>query len=78
VGAASLAASAAPAGLEHSQRIRREALRDPVIFDTCYETFRDAWLGSADGVFADAEIYVQPWGFAPEDIKVPGAYLARA
>ena len=48
-----------------------EALRDPVIFDTCYETFRDAWLGSADGVFADAEIYVQPWGFSPEEIKVP-------
>jgi pimeloyl-ACP methyl ester carboxylesterase len=48
-----------------------EALRDPVIFDACYETFREAWLGSADGVFADAEIYVQPWGFAPEEIKVP-------
>ncbi len=48
-----------------------EALADPAIFDICYDTFREAWSGSADGVFDDAQIYVQPWGFTPEEIKVP-------
>ena len=46
-------------------------LRDPATFNICWENYRDAWLGGADGVFADAEIYAQPWGFAPEEIKVP-------
>ena len=48
-----------------------DALSDPAIFEICYDTFREAWAGSADGVFDDAQIYVQPWGFAPEDIRVP-------
>jgi pimeloyl-ACP methyl ester carboxylesterase len=47
------------------------ALRDPGIFDACYESFREGWLGSADGVFEDAIIYVQPWGFALEEIRAP-------
>ena len=46
-------------------------LRDPTTFGICWENYRDAWLGGADGVFADAEIYAQPWGFAPEEIRVP-------
>lgn len=48
-----------------------KALADPAIFDICYETFREAWLGGSDGVFDDARIYVEPWGFAPEEIRVP-------
>jgi pimeloyl-ACP methyl ester carboxylesterase len=47
------------------------ALADPVLFDNCYDSFRDAWSGSADGVFDDARIYAERWGFAPEEIKVP-------
>ncbi len=46
-------------------------LADPALFDLCYEAFREAWLGSADGVFADAQIYAKQWGFSPEEIKVP-------
>lgn len=48
-----------------------DALADPAIFDICHSTFREAWAGSADGVFDDAQIYAQPWGFAPEEIRVP-------
>ena len=48
-----------------------ETLRDPTTFNICWENQRDAWLGGADGVFADAEIYALPWGFAPEEIRVP-------
>ena len=48
-----------------------DALADPAVFDICHQTFREAWTGSADGVFDDAQIYVQPWGFAPEEIRVP-------
>ena len=48
-----------------------DALSDPAIFEVCYDTFREAWAGSADGVFDDAQIYVQPWGFKPEDITSP-------
>ena len=47
------------------------ALGDPAIFDICYDTFREAWAGSADGVFDDAQIYALPWGFAPEEIRTP-------
>ena len=47
------------------------ALRDPAVFDICYDTFREAWAGSADGVFDDAQIYAWPWGFSPEEICVP-------
>ena len=48
-----------------------EALADPAILDVCFGTFREAWEGSADGVFEDAQIYAQPWGFSPEEIRVP-------
>ena len=48
-----------------------DALADPAIFEICHATFREAWIGSADGVFDDAQIYAQPWGFAPEEIRVP-------
>lgn len=46
-----------------------EALADPAIFEICHGTFREAWAGSADGVFDDAQVYAMPWGFAPEEIR---------
>jgi pimeloyl-ACP methyl ester carboxylesterase len=47
------------------------ALRDNAAFDTLFESQRKAWLGSPDGVIADAEIYGRPWGFLLEDVDVP-------
>ena len=44
---------------------------DPDAFESSHATALDAWAGSADGVFDDAQIYAQPWGFAPEEIRVP-------
>jgi pimeloyl-ACP methyl ester carboxylesterase len=48
-----------------------EALRDNVAFDIVFESQREAWRGSANGVIADAEIYAVPWGFRLEDVDVP-------
>lgn len=49
----------------------RETLSDPAISQMCYEGFRGAWGHYRDGVFEDAELYTQPWGFPLEDIRVP-------
>lgn len=46
-----------------------EALADPAIFAICHDTFREAWEGSADGVFEDAQIYALPWNFDPGEIR---------
>ena len=46
-------------------------LRDPQAFEACFESQRQAWRISAEGVLADAEIYARPWGFPLEDIRVP-------
>jgi pimeloyl-ACP methyl ester carboxylesterase len=48
-----------------------ESLRDAAAFEAIFESQRRAWRGSAAGVMADAQIYVQPWGFAIEDVRVP-------
>ena len=47
------------------------ALRDPEIGAMCLANFRGAWSGSAEGVFADAEMYPQPWGFPIEEVRAP-------
>jgi pimeloyl-ACP methyl ester carboxylesterase len=49
----------------------RATLADPAISRMCSDGFREAWIGGGDGVFEDAEIYAQPWGFALEEIRVP-------
>ncbi len=49
----------------------RDTLADPAIAGLCSEGFRLAWGKYRDGVFEDAEIYAQPWGFPLEDIRVP-------
>ncbi|HEY2711715.1 MAG TPA: alpha/beta hydrolase [Chthoniobacterales bacterium] len=46
-------------------------LRDIAAFEACFESQRQAWRASADGLMVDAEIYAQPWGFPLEEIHVP-------
>lgn len=49
----------------------KETLADPAVSKMCYDGFRGAWGGHRDGVFEDAEIYTQPWGFPLAEIRVP-------
>ncbi len=49
----------------------RDTLADPAISKMCSDGFRGAWGEHRDGVFEDAEIYTQPWGFPIEEIRVP-------
>ena len=53
------------------QRMDADALRDRVAFEACFESSRQAWRASLEGVIADAEIYAKPWGFRLEDVRVP-------
>ncbi|MEO5720040.1 MAG: alpha/beta hydrolase [Chthoniobacterales bacterium] len=46
-------------------------LRERAAFEACFESARQAWSGSAQGVITDAEIYARPWGFEPEAITHP-------
>lgn len=46
-------------------------MRDVAAFEACFESQRQAWRASADGLMVDAEIYAQPWGFPLEEIHVP-------
>ncbi len=46
-------------------------MRDIAAFDACFESQRQAWRASADGLMIDAEIYAQPWGFRLEEIRPP-------
>ncbi len=53
------------------QRMDAEVLRDSQAFESCFESSRQAWRTSVEGVIADAEIYARPWGFALEEIRAP-------
>ena len=55
------------------QGMDAEALRDADAFEACFESSRQAWRASLDGVIADAEIYAKPWGFRIEEVRVPVA-----
>ena len=46
-------------------------MRDVAAFEACFESQRQAWRASAEGLMTDAEIYAQPWGFPLEEITVP-------
>jgi pimeloyl-ACP methyl ester carboxylesterase len=46
-------------------------LRDSRAFEACFESQRQAWRVSAEGVMVDAEIYARPWGFPLEEVRVP-------
>jgi pimeloyl-ACP methyl ester carboxylesterase len=60
-----------PALLKLLQPCDAEVMRDVVAFEACFESQRQAWRASADGVMADAEVYARPWSFGLEQIKVP-------
>ena len=53
------------------QKMDAEALRDQRAFDACFESSRQAWRASLEGVMTDAEIYAQPWGFPLEEVTLP-------
>ena len=53
------------------QKMDADALRDQRAFEACFESSREAWRASLEGVMTDAEIYAQPWGFPVEEVKVP-------
>ncbi|MEP6810324.1 MAG: alpha/beta hydrolase [Chthoniobacterales bacterium] len=60
-----------PLLLRFLQPCDAQALRERAAFESCFESARQAWSGSAQGLIADAEIYVRPWGFEPEEIQRP-------
>ena len=47
-----------------------EVIAQPELFDIIFGCQRDAFE-NVDGLFADAAIYAEPWGFRPEEIRVP-------
>jgi pimeloyl-ACP methyl ester carboxylesterase len=57
-----------PLLLRFLQPCDAEVLRESREFEACFESARQAWHTSADGVMADAEIYARPWGFALEEV----------
>ena len=48
-----------------------EAMRDSRAFESCYESARQAWRASAEGLLIDAEIYANSWGFDLDEVQVP-------
>lgn len=48
-----------------------ETLADDFIFETCFHNYRESWRGGADGLYKDAAIYAQPWGFNLAEIQTP-------
>lgn len=60
-----------PLLLKFLQPCDANVLRESRAFDVCFESARQAWRSSAQGVMVDAEIYATPWGFALEDVRVP-------
>jgi pimeloyl-ACP methyl ester carboxylesterase len=48
-----------------------DSLRDEVAFEACFESQRRAWQASSEGVFADAQLFAQPWGFSLGELRVP-------
>lgn len=49
----------------------KAVLENAALSQLCYDGFRFAWGGYRDGVFEDAEIYTQPWGFPVEEVRRP-------
>jgi pimeloyl-ACP methyl ester carboxylesterase len=49
----------------------KATMDDPALSELCYAGFRNAWGEYRDGVFEDAQIYAQPWGFRLEEVQVP-------
>jgi pimeloyl-ACP methyl ester carboxylesterase len=51
-------------------RADAQAIEDPENFASVFGCQRDAFQ-DVDGLYADAELYAEPWGFAPEAIQIP-------
>jgi pimeloyl-ACP methyl ester carboxylesterase len=49
----------------------RTALADPAVMERAWAGYAGAWMGHRDGVFHDARIYAQPWGFDLAELRVP-------
>lgn len=60
-----------PLLLKFLQPCDANVLRESRAFEVCFESARQAWRSSANGVMADAEIYATPWGFPLEEVRVP-------
>jgi pimeloyl-ACP methyl ester carboxylesterase len=51
-------------------RADADAIADPDHFASVFGCQKDAFE-DVDGLYADAALYAEPWGFAPEAIRVP-------
>jgi pimeloyl-ACP methyl ester carboxylesterase len=60
-----------PLLLKFLQPCDANVLRESRAFEVCFESARQAWRSSANGVMTDAEIYATAWGFPLEEIRVP-------
>jgi pimeloyl-ACP methyl ester carboxylesterase len=49
----------------------RDAICEPQMLDRAWAGYAGAWVGHPDGVFHDARIYAEPWGFDVAEIRVP-------
>ena len=57
--------------LKFLQPFDADSLRDEKAFEACFESQRQAWKTSAEGVMADAQLFAQPWGFSLNELRVP-------
>ena len=46
-------------------------LADAGTMERAWLGYAGSWKGDRDGIFSDARIYGEPWGFRPEEIRVP-------
>jgi pimeloyl-ACP methyl ester carboxylesterase len=52
----------------------RVGFEEPGVFDRAWAGYHGAWTGHPDGVFHDARIYAEPWGFDLGEIRVPTTF----
>jgi pimeloyl-ACP methyl ester carboxylesterase len=49
----------------------QQGLKESGVFDRAWAGYSTAWVGHPDGVFHDARVYAEPWGFDLGQIRVP-------
>ena len=49
----------------------RTALSYDQVMERAWAGYSGAWIGHPDGIFHDARIYAEPWGFDLAEIRVP-------
>ena len=52
----------------------REAIADAACWESVTRSYLEAVRRGADHVLTEGELYLQPWDFSPEDIRVPVAF----